>query len=56
MNAHQEPAYAGKETWRAEGTLAVSERLRDRTVLVPLFHGMTDAEQDTVITALREVS
>lgn len=53
-NAHQEPAYAGKDNWsRADGeTLRVSEELRDTTVLVPLFHGMTSDEQDTVIAAL----
>jgi dTDP-4-amino-4,6-dideoxygalactose transaminase len=55
MNSHQEPAYVGKDTWRAEGSLAVSERLRDRMILVPLFHGMTEAEQDEVISALREL-
>jgi dTDP-4-amino-4,6-dideoxygalactose transaminase len=56
-NAHQEPAYAGKDNWsRAAGeTLQVSERLRDRTVLIPLFHGMTSDEQDDVIAALREI-
>lgn len=66
-NAHQEPAYAGKGNWTCapEGCpgcaqpcerLRVSERLRDTTVLVPLFHGMTEAEQDTVIAALDEVA
>ena len=56
-NAHQEPAYAGKDNWsRAPGeTLRVSELLRDRTILVPLFHGMTTSEQDEVIAALREI-
>src|SRR5207302_1657336 len=49
-NAHQEPAYAGHDNWtcgpwacdrRLGGCthLRVSERLRDRTILVPLFHG-----------------
>lgn len=57
MNAHQEPAYQGKPTWRMPPgeTLAVSELLRDRTILVPLFHGMTAGEQDEVIAALRAV-
>lgn len=56
-NAHQEPAYAGKDNWsRAAGeTLRVSEMLRDRTILVPLFQGMTSTEQDDVIAALREI-
>ncbi len=56
-NAHQEPAYAGRSNWtKATGeTLAVSERLRDRTILLPLFHGMTRQEQDRVIEAARNL-
>ena len=33
-----------------------SERLRDTNVLVPLFHGMTPAEQGLVIDALDAVA
>lgn len=57
MNSHQEPAYQGKNNWRKPPgeTLAVSELLRDRTILVPLFHGMKESEQDEVIAALRDV-
>jgi dTDP-4-amino-4,6-dideoxygalactose transaminase len=68
-NSHQEPAYAGRGNWAcgpqpcagcAAGTgcerLRVSERLRDTTVLVPLFHGMTPDEQDLVIEALDAVA
>jgi perosamine synthetase len=51
-NAHREPAYADTSRWRG-GPLPVSERLRDTTILVPLFHGMTEAEQDAVIAAVR---
>jgi perosamine synthetase len=47
-NAHQEPAYA-KQPLRMP--LPVSELLRDTTVLLPLFHGMTDQEQQRVIAA-----
>jgi len=54
MNSHQEPAYAGQGTWGG-GPLPVSEQLRDRSILIPLFHGMTDAEQDEVILAVKEV-
>jgi dTDP-4-amino-4,6-dideoxygalactose transaminase len=54
-NAHEEPAYAGTSRWRG-GPLPVSERLRRTTILVPLFHGMTEAEQDAVIAAVRAVS
>jgi dTDP-4-amino-4,6-dideoxygalactose transaminase len=56
-NAHQEPAYAGRDTWRAgPGGLAVSERLRDTTVLLPLFHGMSGDEQRQLLSALDALS
>lgn len=56
-NAHQEPAYAGKNFWGMDGHgLPASEKLRDTTILVPLFHGMTDADQNLVIDALKDVS
>jgi perosamine synthetase len=52
-NAHQEPAYAGGDHWRvAPGGLAVSERLRDTTVLLPLFQAMTDEEMHGLCEAL----
>jgi dTDP-4-amino-4,6-dideoxygalactose transaminase len=52
-NAHEEPAYRGRGHWRAApGGLAVSERLRRTTVLLPLFHGMTGAEQEQLLSAL----
>ena len=66
-NAHQEKAYAGKNTWSCGprctemclsgqcARLAVSEKLRDTTVLIPLFHGMRDEEQDRVIAAILEL-
>ena len=57
-NAHQEPAYAGRDNWtRAPGeTLAVSERIRDTRILIPLFHGMSVEEQDLVIETLNAVA
>jgi perosamine synthetase len=51
-NAHQEPAYAGRGNHRA-GPLPVSEQLRESTVLLPLFHGLTAAEEDLITGALR---
>ena len=52
-NAHQEPAYARRDTWRAgPGGLAVSERLRDTTVLLPLFHAMADEEMGALLDVL----
>jgi dTDP-4-amino-4,6-dideoxygalactose transaminase len=56
-NAHQEPAYAGTDRFAiGPGGLPVSERLRDTTVLLPLFHGMAHQEQDLVIAACNELS
>jgi dTDP-4-amino-4,6-dideoxygalactose transaminase len=56
-NAHQEPAYADRARWRGgPGGLAVSERLRDRMVMLPLYHGMTPPEQEAVIAALRALA
>jgi len=55
-NAHQEPAYAGGTHWSAgPGGLSVSERLRDHTVLLPLYHAMDDAEMGAVVAALDEL-
>jgi dTDP-4-amino-4,6-dideoxygalactose transaminase len=65
-NAHAEPAYT-KCAWscgpepcdpaaHAQGhclRLPVSERARDNTILLPLFHGMSPAEQDHVVATLR---
>lgn len=50
-NAHQEPAYARQGPWN----LPRSEWLRDHTILLPLFHGMTPAEQHRVLDACGEL-
>jgi perosamine synthetase len=63
-NAHQEPAYAGRSNWSCGPAtcdarpgqcphLRESERLRDQTILIPLFHGMSADEQGRVISALQ---
>jgi perosamine synthetase len=52
MNAHVEPAY-GKEPWRAVGSLAQSERAQNETILLPLFHQLTESEQETIVASLR---
>lgn len=49
MNAHQEAAY----TTAGPFHLPESEAARDNTVLLPLFHAMSDADQDYVIECLR---
>jgi dTDP-4-amino-4,6-dideoxygalactose transaminase len=55
-NAHQEPAYADTSRWRCgPGGLAVSEELRDTTVLLPLFQGMTEAEERQVLDSVRSL-
>jgi dTDP-4-amino-4,6-dideoxygalactose transaminase len=53
-NAHQEPAYAGRQSWSG-GPLPVSEALRTHTLLLPLFHGMTPEEEGLVLQALRDL-
>jgi dTDP-4-amino-4,6-dideoxygalactose transaminase len=51
MCAHREGAYP-TGTWRSSGNLPVSERLQDHGVMLPLYRGMTGAEQDEVVEAL----
>jgi perosamine synthetase len=50
MASHLEPAYAG----HAHGPLPVTERMAGRTVILPLFHELTEDEQDHVIAVLIE--
>jgi perosamine synthetase len=52
MNSHQELAYRGVKS----GRLSESEAARDNTILLPLFHSMTNDDQDYVIEQLREVT
>jgi perosamine synthetase len=51
MASHLEPAYAD----HPHVPLPVTERLTSRTLILPLYHELTDAEQDTVVTALSDV-
>ena len=65
MCAHREMAY-GRGTWSCgvvpecscpPGTctqLSESEKAQDHAIILPLFHQMTDADQDKVIAALQE--
>jgi dTDP-4-amino-4,6-dideoxygalactose transaminase len=50
MNAHQEPPYRG-----ANWNLPCSEDMRDRTILLPLYPGLSDGELETVCRALEAV-
>lgn len=55
-NAHQEPAYENNSGWsRGLGGLVVSEWLRDNTLLLPLFHGMSDEEIEILLACLRDL-
>jgi perosamine synthetase len=49
MASHLEPAYAG----HAHGPLPVTERLTSRSVILPLFHQMTDDEHERVVAAVQ---
>ena len=48
MAAHLEPAYQG----HPHGPLPVTERLTTRTLILPLHHELTEAEQQTVVNSL----
>jgi dTDP-4-amino-4,6-dideoxygalactose transaminase len=49
MAAHLEPAFAG----HPHGPLPVTERLTGRTLILPIYHTMTEAEQDLVVRLVR---
>ena len=48
MNAHREGAYPA-DTWRAPGPLRQSEEAQDTAIVLPLFHQLTELDQDRVI-------
>ncbi|MFC7491316.1 MULTISPECIES: DegT/DnrJ/EryC1/StrS family aminotransferase [unclassified Knoellia] len=49
MAAHRQPAYAG----HPHGDLSTTERLTDRTLILPLYHDLAVEDQDIVIGAVR---
>jgi perosamine synthetase len=49
MASHLEPAYAGHQA----RPLPVTERLTAGSLILPLFHQMTEDEQDQVVSVLR---
>lgn len=51
MAAHREPAYRDGDYGSAP--LPVTERLTDRTLILPLFHQLSESEQARVVDALR---
>ena len=50
MASHLEPAYSDI----SHGDLAVTERLTRQSIILPLFHELTEDQQDKVIEVLRE--
>ncbi len=55
-NAHREPAYAREDAGVAAASgLAVSERLQQTTLLLPLFQSMEEWEIEQVAGALRDL-
>ncbi|WP_333772769.1 DegT/DnrJ/EryC1/StrS family aminotransferase [Streptomyces sp. IBSBF 3136] len=50
MASHLEPAYAGHPA----APLPVTERIGRDSLILPLFHTMTEAQQDRVVAVLRE--
>ena len=48
MATHRQPAYAGLDP----APLPVTDRLTDNTLILPLFHQMTDAELERVLDVL----
>lgn len=50
MAAHRQPAYRGRDVGKA--TLPVTERLTDNTLILPLFHQMSESEQARVVDVL----
>jgi perosamine synthetase len=54
MNSHIEDAYAEPETHRAASNLQHSVAAQNRTIVLPLYAQMTDAELLTVVDTLRD--
>ena len=52
MAAHRQPAYAG----HVHGDLSATELLTDSTLILPMFHTMTEAEQWTVVSTIRRAA
>lgn len=51
MAAHRQPAYRDRDTGGL--ALPVTEHLTDNTLILPLYHQLTIADQDRVIAAVR---
>jgi perosamine synthetase len=53
MCAHREPAYQELVQHSGNTHLAESEQAQDKTIVLPLFHQMTEQEQNRVVEVLR---
>ena len=51
MNAHREASYP-PGSWRTPGSLRESEAAQDTAIVLPLFHQLTESDQDRVIGEL----
>lgn len=54
MNVHRERAYPAG-TWRAGSSLDRSEEAQDTAVILPLFHQLTEEDQDRVIGTVSQI-
>jgi dTDP-4-amino-4,6-dideoxygalactose transaminase len=54
MAAHRQPAYRDVDTGTA--SLEMTERLTDATLILPVYHQLTDAELNRVVEVLRATS
>ncbi|VTR76317.1 DegT/DnrJ/EryC1/StrS family aminotransferase [Cellulomonas hominis] len=54
MAAHRQPAYGSGD--HGPAALPVTERLTDGTLILPLFHRMSESEQARVVDALRSAA
>lgn len=54
MAAHRQPAYRDMDTGSVP--LPVTERLTDNTLILPVYHELTDADQLRVVDGLREAA
>jgi dTDP-4-amino-4,6-dideoxygalactose transaminase len=52
MAAHRQPAYAGTD----HGPLPVTEHLTDSTLILPVFHQMTESDMARVVDAVRSAA
>ena len=54
MAAHRQPAYVGRDTGNAP--LSVTDRLTEHTLILPVFHQMTDGELTRVVESIRRAA